>query len=231
MIDYFISILIVLVSLVCTFAAVLLVLRLVVAIFSTKVSEEIRRHPAIHTTLGCLAVVGVLAWFGVISPDMWPRLSVKRGRQRAEVLKRINVVGGWAALQRDCDAFAEQHRDSAFVWSHGGDTNALPPTIAALRPWSVSFYSSAFLGDSRDEPQIPFVRIKVFGAHSTGGRSQPYFGLEVVCATNAESYRPEPSQGGAPGNRYNSYSRVSERIYEIYWANVGDRARTQQNLH
>ena len=68
----------------------------------------------------------------------------------------------------------------------------------------------------KDEPQIPVVRIKVFGIHSTGGHSIPYFGLEVVCGTNAASYRPQPAHGGVSGNHYDSYKRVTDTIYEIY---------------
>jgi len=206
MID-FVSILTSVAFLVCPFVAVLFVFRLVMAIFSAKVSEEIRRYPLFHTIWGCFALLGVFASLGVMSPEMWPPRSVERHRQRAEVLKRIQTAGGWAALRRDCDALAERHRDSGFVWH--GDTNALPPTLAALRPWSVIFYSP-------DEPKVSVVRIKVFGSHSTGGRSTAYFGLEVVCATNAESYRPEPSHGGASGNRYDSYNRVTDTIYEIF---------------
>jgi hypothetical protein len=50
--------------------------------------------------------------------------------------------------------------------------------------------------------------------HSTGGHSIPYFGLEVVCSTNAASYRPQAAHGGE--NYYENYYRVTETIYEIY---------------
>ena len=70
--------------------------------------------------------------------------------------------------------------------------------------------------DVKDDPQIPVVRIKVFGIHSTGGHSIPYFGLDVVCSTNAASYQPRPSHGGASGNNYDGYRQVTETIYERY---------------
>jgi hypothetical protein len=64
--------------------------------------------------------------------------------------------------------------------------------------------------------QVAVVRIKVFGMHSTGGHSTPYFGLEVMSGPDAESYRPRPSRGGVSGNGYRSFSAVTDRIYEIY---------------
>ena len=118
--------------------AVLFMLRLEVVAFSAKTSEEMRRHPVTHTIWGCLALVGVLVSLGIIHPDMWPPRSVERRTQRAEVLRRIQGAGGWAALQKDCNALVEQRRDGSFVWH--GDTKALPPMIAALKPWSVIFY-------------------------------------------------------------------------------------------
>jgi hypothetical protein len=60
------------------------------------------------------------------------------------------------------------------------------------------------------------VHIKVFGMHSSGGHSTPYFGLEVVTGPGAETYRPGPSHGGVSGNGYRSFKAVTDRIYEIY---------------
>jgi len=199
----------------CPIAALLFVVRLVVALFSPKVSGQMRNHPVVHLVWGCLAFVGVLVFLGIINPAMWPPRSVERSEQRAKVVERIQAVGGWAALQKDCDALVAQYPDSAFVW-YRHDTNALPPTIAALKPWSVIFYSPKVLRGSDYASEFSVVRIKIFGIHSTGGHSIPYFGLEVVCATNAASYRPQPARGGVSGNHYDSYNRVTDTIYEIY---------------
>jgi hypothetical protein len=197
-------------------AALLFAVRLIVALFSPKVSGQIRQHPVTHVIWGCLALVGVLVFLGVLDPAMWPPRSVERRAQRAKAVGRIQSAGGWTALQKDCDALAEHYRDSVFQWHRGFSTNALPPAIAALTPKEVIFYSAKVLREFRDEPQVPVVRIKVFGIHSTGGHSIPYFGFEVVCTTNAESYRPQPSRGGVSGNHYGSYRQVTDRIYEIY---------------
>ncbi len=147
--------------------------------------------------------------------NSWPPDWLERRTQRQKVIKRVQSADGWAALQKECDALVEQHRDSAFDWYRGA-TNALPPSLAALQPREVRYYSPTLSREFKDEPQVVVVRIRIFGMHSTGGHSTPYFGLEVVCATNAASYRPQPARGGVSGNHYDSYNRVTDRIYEIY---------------
>jgi len=143
------------------------------------------------------------------------RLRHERQTQRDMVTTRITQAGGWAALQKDCDEIVEHYRDSAFFW-HRFETNALPPALAALKPWEVRFYSPAVLQNFKDEPKVAVVRIKIFGLHSTGGHSTPYYGLEVVCGAGVESYTPKPSRGGVSGNHYDSYRKVTDRIYEVY---------------
>jgi hypothetical protein len=207
--------LLVLAYLFCPVAALLLVIRLVIAAFSPQVSGQIRKQPVMHAVWGCFAFVGILVFLGILNPAMWPPRSMERREQRDKVAGWIQASGGWAALQKDCDTLVAQNPDGAFIW-YRGNTNALPPTIAALHPWSVIYYSPAEVRNYKDEPQIPIVRIKVFGLHATGGHSTPYYGLEVVCAANAEHYHPQPAQGGVPGNHYDSYRRVTDTIYEIY---------------
>ena len=203
---------------VCPLAALFFIVRLACAAFSSKVFDEMRSHPVFHGIWACFALVGVLLFLGVLNRWAWPPPFVERRGQRQLVLDRVQSSGGWAAIQKDCDALAEQHRDSVFFW-HRGDTNGLPQTLAALQPWSVQFHSPAALHnfkDFKDEPQVAVVRIKVFGLHSTGGHSTPYFGLEVVSGAGADTYKPKPSRGGASGNRYRSYRPLADRIYEIY---------------
>ena len=201
---------------VCLIAALLFIARLVVAPFSATVSKEMRTHPVIHTIWGCFAFVGVLSFLGILDPSIWPPRSVERREQRAKVVERIKAVGGWPALQKDCDLLAERYQDSQFFWYRHFNTNVLPHSIAALHPWEVRFYSPKVLRGFKDEPQVPVVHIKVFGLHRTGGRAIPYFGLEVVCATNAEGYRPQPARGGVSGNHYDTYNKVTDTIYEVY---------------
>jgi hypothetical protein len=151
----------------------------------------------------------------LLNSDSFPPRWYERRTQRQKVVERVQFAGGWAALQKDCDGLAGQYRDSSFYW-HRWATNALPPTLAALKPWEIRFDSPSVLREFKEEPQVAVVRIKVFGMHSTGGHSTPYFGLEVVSGPGAESYRPRPSRGGVSGNGYRSFSPVTDRIYEIY---------------
>jgi hypothetical protein len=146
--------------------------------------------------------------------NVWPPNWIERRTQRKQVWERIESVGGWAALQRDCDVLVEQYRGNVFRWSQY-DTNKLPRTLAVLKPWDVQFYSPTVLRDFKNAPEVPVVRIKIFGVHSTGGHSTPYFGLEVVSGL-VGNYRPRPSGGGVSGNCYHTYRRVTEGIYEIY---------------
>ena len=106
-------------------------------------------------------------------------------------------------------------RESAFFWYTGGP-KTLPSALAALKPQEVRFDSPRVLRDFKDKPQVAVVRIKIFGLASTGGRGIPCFGFQVVSGAGAETYRPSPSGGGAPGNAYTSYRPVTDRIYEIY---------------
>jgi len=80
----------------------------------------------------------------------------------------------------------------------------------------VWFDSPTVVRGSILETQFLVVHVKIFGLHHTGGRADPYFGLEIVSGTNADRYTPPPSLGGASGNSYNSYRKVADRVYEIY---------------
>jgi hypothetical protein len=219
---------------VCPLAALLFVVRLVVSPFSPKVSEQMRKHPVVHLIWGCFAFVGTLVFLRVLNPAMWPPRSVERREQRQKILERVQKVGGWDAVRLGCEALITNYPDgltwfppasNAWVYPNPQtkphryyvtnlDWGTLPPAVAALQPIEIRYYPPRFL--PKDEPQFAVVRIKIFGLHSTGGHSIPYFGLEVVCGTNAESYRPQPARGGVSGNHYDSYDQVADRIYEIY---------------
>ncbi len=188
-------------------AALLFIIRIVVASFSTKVSEQVRKHLKIHILWGCLAAPAILVFLGILSPNTWPLRLINRHYQRAEIAKRVQSGGGWAALQKDCEVLADQHQDSEFFWFRRSATN-LPPSIAALNPLEVRFDPPRLLHEL-NEPQFSVVHIKIFGNQGKSG--DPFlnnFWLEVVCGTNAESYRPKPARDG--------FERVNDRIYEVY---------------
>jgi hypothetical protein len=135
---------------------------------------------------------------------MWPPISVERREQRAKVIERVQAAGGWDAVRHDSIVFAEQHTNG--FYSHWGDTN-LPPAILALKPMMVQY-----------APQYGCLRIRIFGMHSTGGHSRPYFGLEVDTSTNGIGYKHGSGydNGGVIGNFHSVAAQVADGIYEIY---------------
>ena len=98
----------------CAVAALLFTVRIIIALFSPKVLEQMRKRPMMHVVWGCFALVGVLFFRCLKSGNALPRF-VERQGQRAKVVQRVAAAGGWAALQKDCDALAAQYQDSAFA--------------------------------------------------------------------------------------------------------------------
>ena len=125
------------------------------------------------------------------------------------------------ALKRDCDSLADKHKDDshAFQWLRG-DTNSLPPAIAALKPKVVEFYPSKVLQQLGGEGGKWFgstavVRITIFGFHSTGRRGQAWLGLDVLCEPEVSNYSPDRMRSSTP-LRYWQYRKVADAIYEFY---------------
>jgi len=230
----FISLALMLVFVFCPIAFLLFAARFVASFFSKKVSEQIEKNPVTHVVWGCFAFIGLLVVSGVLSPAMWPPRFLERQQQENKVLERVQKAGGWDAVQAGCEALVSNYpnglewfppRSNAWVYpnylTHPNryyvtnlDYGPIPPALATLQAMEIHYHPPESL--RKDEPQVPVVRIKIFGRYSTGGHSIPYCGLEVVCTTNAGSYRPPPSRGGAFGNHYNSYKQVTDRIFEVY---------------
>jgi len=212
---------------VCPLAALLFVVRLVVAPFSPKVSEQMRKYPVVHVIWGCFAFVGALVFLGVLNPAMWPPRSVERREQRQKVLERVQKVGGWDAVRLGCEALVTNHPDG-FYWFPpvsnvtvypnlqsepnrsyitNLDYGPLPPAVEALLPLRVQY-----------EPRTGCVSIRIFGMHRTGGRDTPYFGLEVDTSTNSVDYKHGTGydNGGVIGNYHSVAKQVAGGIYEIY---------------
>jgi len=135
----------------------------------------------------------------------WPPSSVERHAQREKLAERVQAAGGWDMVRRDCITFAEQHTNG--FYSHWGGTNDLPRAIVALKPLMVQYW-----------PQYGCVRMRIFGMHSTGGRSTPYFGLEIDTSTNSAGYMHGTGydNGGVIGNHHSTANQVADGIYEIY---------------
>ncbi len=169
--------------------------------------------------IGAFLVIWVGSYFLMEFATAWPPPSVERRTQRQKVAERIQASGGWEALRRDALSLMEQHRESFYGWDKR-DTNALPASIAALKPMGVDYYPTKFLSEMKDgrftdPPSVRLVRIRIFGMPSTGGHPTPYFGLEIVSGTGSKDYTPRRHEA-VSGNRHMNYSRVAEDIYEIY---------------
>jgi len=148
--------------------------------------------------------------------------------ERLHVWKRVHNAGGWAALQRDCDALATKYKDDSFGirWYKYGpqtDTNSLPPAIAALNPQMIEFYSPKIMqefgggiGDRRFGTNL-VVRISIFGHHTTGMHEKPWLGLDVLCGSSVTNYIPAGSRPLAPMHSWNwQYRKIADGIYEHY---------------
>ncbi len=152
-----------------------------------------------------LLVILVVPFFFAEVLTWWPPIPVERHIQREKLAERVQAAGGWDAVRRDCVVFAELHTNGCFwPWD---DTNSLPSALAALKPLRVRY-----------SPQYGCVSVRIFGEHSTGGHSTPYFGLEVNTSTNSADYKHGTGydNGGVIGNYQSVAKQVAEGIYEIY---------------
>ena len=208
----------------CLIAAFLFAVRLMGAVFSTKISGQIRRHPVIHSIWGCFAYVGVVVFLAILNPAMstwWPLGWFERLSQRQILMERVKSAGGWDSVRRDCVSLVALHTNGFLLfWANTNgvhffyldefgtndlflriETNRLPASIVALDPRKVEY-----------APKDGCVRFRFFGSHSTGGIVEPYLGLEVDTSTNSVSYKH-----GA-GTEYGdwTYKKVAEGVYEIY---------------
>lgn len=180
-----------------------------------------QRHPSVHVIWACVTLAGVLGLIWLSNPAAWPPPSVERRTQRRQVLERVESAGGWTALKRDCNMLANAYKDDpyGFRWFRF-NTDPLPPAIAALRPREVEFYSPKFLEHFGSEGikwhgSNVVVRISVFGAHATGGHSQPSLGLDVVCEPGVPNYSPARLRSEVPF-RYWRYRKVADDVYEFF---------------
>jgi hypothetical protein len=134
----------------------------------------------------------------------WPPRFLERPIQREKIRERVKLAGGWDAIRRACVTLAEQNTNGFRSYWH--DTNSLPPTIVVLNPLLVDY-----------DPHYGRVSMRIFGIHSTGGHSTPYFGLEVLTTSKSENYKPGVGyEGGVIGNYHSAYNQVADGIYEIY---------------
>jgi hypothetical protein len=195
--------------------------RVVFGPFSPKIIGQMRKHPIMHVVWGLFAICSFYFLF-VLAPSGSPAW-MDRIDQRKKLAERVQSAGGWDAVRRDCEMLAS-NKTEPFEWyppwtnaqvttflngaeihySTNIDYGPLTPAVATLKPREIRYYSGV-------------MRIRLFGMHSTGGHSSPYFGLEIVCGTNNDGYHPhQGDSGGVDGNSHSTYRKVAEGIFEIY---------------
>ncbi len=148
----------------------------------------------------------------VLAAVLWPHelrpaWSVQRQEQRRAVRDRVTAAGGWDVLRRECvAAFGDKTTDYLRWIPRVHSESNVPPSIVQLRPQDVRVYAAP------GEPTI--VRIKLFGAHSTGARGIPYYGLWVVCGPTPAGYVPKLDFVGVTVT--GKIEKVAESVFEVY---------------
>jgi hypothetical protein len=157
---------------------------------------------AIFDTLAVLVIVVIFAAI-LLPSEFRPPWPVQREQQRKIIRERVESIGGWDALRRDCVALL-QSEGNEFVWPSG--TNEFAPVFAKLKPWQVKAYPTI------DGTMI--MRMKFFGMHSTGNRGTPYYGLWIVCSSNSDNYVPKLDFG--ENTMTGIISPITNSIFEVY---------------
>ena len=140
--------------------------------------------------------------------------------EQQQMLERVQAVGGWDALQKDCISFAKQCGNESSNW-FDRYTNGLPATIVALKPRRVEFYPANFEKEKNEvwfnDSDSPVVRITIFSEFYTGagGSDKPPMGLDILCGTSTNKYNPHRLQATTP-LKYWSYKKIADEVYEFY---------------
>ena len=154
-----------------------------------------------------------------------PPFPVQREQQRKLVRERVVAAGGWDVLRRECESLftngsgsfrwvppqrmvvvAYPTNSPATQYETNIDYGPLPPALASLRPQEIAGYALD------DQPQI--ARIKLFGAHTTGTRGIPYYGLWIVCGPAPEAFTPKLDFGGATDT--GEIKKIADAVFEVY---------------
>ena len=141
----------------------------------------------------------------------WPPAWVERLSQRKELQVRVQSVGGWTPIVQACAQVSREHQSDGYFywWSPRGTNNPapLPPALAGLKPRLVELWS---------HPKGPVsIRIQVFGMHSTGGHSEPYFALEVLCGETPPGF--DPTALVSPDSQLRVHAGpVAGKVFEVY---------------
>ncbi len=143
--------------------------------------------------------------------------------ERQQILERVQTLGGWDVLQRDCKTLAERCGNEPGDWRANHNTNGLvglPASIIALQPRRVEFYPPNIDKTTGvnwfNNSDFPVVRITVFSEFYTGpgGSDKPPLGLDVLCGSSTNAYNPH-RQFTSP-SKYWNYQKLTNDVYEFY---------------
>ena len=142
-----------------------------------------------------------LVWIsGLVS---WVADSLDRHRQREFVFAHVKAMGGWEAFKRECDTLiADSRTNGQHQWfPHLG--RVLPASckvISDLNPQEVQ----AVYSDGKP----PYVTVKVFGLHATGGRGTPFYYLAYQQLSNSDTCIAPFHRGVA--------KKIADSVFEVY---------------
>ena len=193
----------------------LFLVRCLCAPFSSQIRRQMSRHRALHLIWAGFGLFTAFGLLDLVHSMAWPYTWLERRAQRERVAERVQSAGGWDSLRRNCLTLAERYKSDPMVWNrYPVFSNTLPAAVAALNPKRVEYYPPRFGSDFNDS-DFPIIRITVFGAHSTGGRDIPWFGLDVVCQRSSVDYQPHRKRSDRP-LRYWRYRKVADDVYEYF---------------
>ena len=185
------------------------VIWLVMCAVSAKARRD-RGRLAKRLVVMALVSTPIVGFLLPAASNSWPPDWVRRRTQRHLILERVRSAGGWLALKRDCNTLVNSHKGDPYEFDYRWiepDTSFVTPAIAALRPKFVQLL--------RLEGSNVVVRILIFGAHSTGGRDQPWRGLDVVCEPGVAIYRPDHLRSTTSLGHW-TYRKLTDDVYEFY---------------
>lgn len=194
--------------------SLIFVARVGFAVFSREGRKKLKEQWLLNTVLFLAFGLFCLMYLPLLTHYYFPPTWWERQVQRKEVLARVQSVGGWDALRKDCVLLAKQCQGEVSQWDDR-HTNGLPAAIIALKPRRVEFYPPKQRPHFNNS-DFPIVRITIFGAHSTGGRGIPWLGLDVVCAARSGTNYQTHRQRSETPLRYWRYRKVVDDVYEFF---------------
>jgi hypothetical protein len=211
-------------------AGFLFLVRLLAAPVSRKVRDQMQRHPVVHWVW---AVVGLAGLLVAMDPSQTVHRFFLRREWRAEALARVERVGGWEALRRNCERLVTEHPEGLELawpkkstnglvyrrepgwwntnWSADWETFRnfiLPAELEPLRPHRIHYVPSRFVTNG---PPVELVDLTIWG-----GRGYPSrYGFRVVCGAAAH-YQPTRKDSQMPdGRHWKRFHPVAEGVFEV----------------